>query len=526
MKELDLSKSQTIAALRGRRVLVTGATGFLGKVVMEKLIRTVPDVGGIYLLMRGNRHYKDARSRFLHEIATSSVFDALREERGKWFEEFCEHRVHCVTGEVTAPRFGLSLSAFNTLASDVDAIINSAASVNFREELDKALEINTLSLNNIAELAEASGNVPLIQVSTCYVNGFNQGGIKEQVLAPQGKELPRHEQGYFEIYSCVAALQEKIEHIRGQFEGRALKGALIDLGIEEAQAAGWNDTYTYTKWLGEQLLLKRLRGYPMTIVRPSIIESTLREPKPGWIEGVKVADAILLAYARGKVSFFPGKRSGVIDLIPADLVANSILLALAEQFIDPGKHRIYQCCSGGRNPLTMGNFIDHITAEAKENYQHYDKLFQKPPQRDFKAVDKRLFTLVISTVRLALALFNQCLSKLGLRKKVRAKKNIDAAIELSAIFSFYAVPKYRFHNDRLLSLSKAMGAVDQVLFPVDSGAIDWQDYIRNVHIAGLNHYALNGQAHSTRSTSSAIEAAAKAITEKQPQRVPAKGERA
>jgi nucleoside-diphosphate-sugar epimerase len=69
------------AALSGKRILITGSTGFLAKVVLEKLIRSVPDIGRIVLLIRAGRNGADARSRFERDIATSSIFDRLRAER-------------------------------------------------------------------------------------------------------------------------------------------------------------------------------------------------------------------------------------------------------------------------------------------------------------------------------------------------------------------------------------------------------------------------------------------------------------
>jgi len=488
--------SQTLRLLKGKHVLITGTTGFVGKVMLEKIMRTVPGIGGVYLVIRGNKKHANAGSRFANEIATSSVFEHLKLNSASYFNDFCDNRIHCISGEISEPQFGLSRSEFRALAGKIDAIVNCAASVNFREELDRALAINTHSLRNIVELSDIAGNIPVIQVSTCYVNGFNKGPIHETVVKPTRGELTQHKSGYFEVCSLIQELELKIADVHSQYQGKELKSQLIDLGIREANALGWNDTYTFTKWLGEQILLKSLRGYSLTLLRPSIVESTLNEPSPGWIEGVKVADAILLAYAKEKVSFFPGKRSGVIDVIPADLVANSILLSLAEQFKAPGNHHVYQCCSGGANPLTLGTFIDHLMAEAKENHGAYDKLFSRRPRKPFIAVNKRLFNAITLCMSFVLLMASQTLGKLGWKRSLKARRNLDAAISLSTIFSFYTEPEYIFHNDKLINLAKRMGPADQALFPVDARAINWEHYLRKVHMPGLNCYALKGKSQT------------------------------
>lgn len=489
----DASSSRVLRQLRGKRVLITGTTGFLGKVVLEKLMRAVPDIGGVYLLIRGNKRHPDARARFLDEIATSSVFDRLRENDPEGFESFLEDRVHCITGEVTEPAFGLEPSAFDGLAGEVDAVINSAASVNFREELDKALKINTLCLENIAELARRNPRLAVLQVSTCYVNGMNSGQVSESVIKPAGEAVPRSSQGFYEIEELVRLLEDKIADVRSRYSGKVLEKKLVDLGIREANRYGWSDTYTFTKWLGEQLLMKALGGRSLTIVRPSIIESALEEPAAGWIEGVKVADAIILAYAREKVTLFPGKRSGVIDVIPVDLVANSIILALAEALAEPGKQRIYQCCSGGSNPVTLGEFIDHLMAESKANYAAYDHLFYRQPTKPFVAVNRALFDLLVSGVRLPLSITDRVLKLLGSGSDLKWLRNLDTTQSLAAIFGFYTAPDYIFRNDELLALASRSGEVDKGLFPVDARAIDWEVYLRKIHLAGLNRYALKAR---------------------------------
>lgn len=485
-----VSASGVLEHLSGRQVLITGTSGFLGKVVLEKLIRTVPDIGGIYLLIRGNNSHQDARSRFLNEIASSSVFDRLRHDDNDAFENFIETRIHCITGEVTEPRFGLEAPAFRELAGNIDAFINSAASVNFREELDKALQINTLCLNNVAALAGFNRDMAVIQVSTCYVNGKNAGQVTESVIKPAGAAIPRSTDGYYEIEELLHLLDDKIADVRARYSGKTLEKKLVDLGIREANHYGWSDTYTFTKWLGEQLLMKTLAGRSLTILRPSIIESALEEPAPGWIEGVKVADAIILAYAREKVSLFPGKRSGIIDVIPVDLVANGIILSLAEAIAVPGKRRIYQCCSGSSNPVSLGDFIDHVMAEAKGHHADYQQLFYRQPSKPFIAVNRRLFDVVVGGLRLPLSLVDRVLRLTGPNRELKALRNLDTSRSLATIFGFYTAPDYIFRNDALLALASRMGELDRMLFPVDARQIDWMLYLRKIHMSGLNRYAL------------------------------------
>ena len=103
---------------------------------------------------------------------------------------------------------------------------------------------------------------------------------------------------------------------------------LTERSRERSRALGWSDAYGLSKALGERLLLEE-RPRRLTIVRPSIIESALRTPYPGWLEDLKVADPIILAYAAGMIPRFPGNPSAQLDLVPVDLVANACVAAAA-----------------------------------------------------------------------------------------------------------------------------------------------------------------------------------------------------
>jgi nucleoside-diphosphate-sugar epimerase len=479
------------AALRGKSILLTGATGFLAKVVLENLARNLPDLGRVILLVRAGEA-GDARARFEREIAASSVFDTLRATRPVELMRFFAERIECVTGEVTEPRFGLGEAAFAGLAARVDLVINTAASVNFREPLDQALAINTLSLRNLTALARAA-NAPLVQVSTCYVNGYHRGDIFERIQPPARAVIPRHHEGWYALEGVIAELQRKVARVRarvGEGDPALLARRLTELGIREAKRHGWNDTYTFTKWMGEQLALAGMRGRGVTILRPSVIESTLRAPSPGWLEGVKVADAVILAYARGRTRFFPARPEGIIDVIPADLVANGILMAAAESLqAGPGR-RVYQCCSGSRNPILVGRLIELLQAESQRNWRQYDKLFHAEPKHDFRVIGNLRFRAMMAALAVGAGLWGGLRRLAGARGESRAMEKLRTTRLLAITFSFYAQPRYRFHNTELLALAERFGAEAKDLFPVDPRLVDWEDYLCRVHMAGLNRYAL------------------------------------
>ena len=113
--------------LSGKRILITGATGFLGKVVLEKIIREKLDVEKIILLIRASDRYATAQERFVHEIAVSSIFDRLKDESPAYLSQFFNDKIECVTGEVTERYLGLSPEDFALLARRVDIVIHAAA---------------------------------------------------------------------------------------------------------------------------------------------------------------------------------------------------------------------------------------------------------------------------------------------------------------------------------------------------------------------------------------------------------------
>ena len=110
-----------------------------------------------------------------------------------------------------------------------------------------------------------------------------------------------------------------------------VQAELVKAGTERARSLGWTDVYTFTKALGERVVADVGAKIKVSVVRPAIVESSWRHPYPGWIEGFKMAEPLILAYGRGELPEFPATPDSVVDIVPCDHVVNAILAVCATE---------------------------------------------------------------------------------------------------------------------------------------------------------------------------------------------------
>ena len=113
---------------------------------------------------------------------------------------------------------------------------------------------------------------------------------------------------------------------------RPVRERLREGGMQRAESWGWTNTYTYTKSMGEQLIAAT-PGLTYAIVRPAIVESSLRFPFPGWNEGFTTSAPLVLMGGEG-VKGWPVRKDGPLEIIPVDLVAAGILIVTAAVFAE------------------------------------------------------------------------------------------------------------------------------------------------------------------------------------------------
>ena len=133
---------------------------------------------------------------------------------------------------------------------------------------------------------------------------------------------------------------------------KAERTAMKELGLQRARHFGWSNTYVFTKAMGE-VLLGQLRGdIPVVIMRPSIITSIREDPVPGWMQGTRTIDTIIIGYAKQNLSCFLANLNFVMDVIPGDMVVNAMMAAMVAHSGDKGAQVVYHSTSSLRNPAT------------------------------------------------------------------------------------------------------------------------------------------------------------------------------
>lgn len=395
----------------GKNLFLTGCTGFVGKVLLEKILFSLPNINRIYVLIRTKKG-SSAEERFKKEIVDSLLFERLR-AREYDFDALIKHKVIPIAGDLLKDGLDLTQHDFLELSQNVHIIINSAASVDFNQRLDQAIQVNTLGSLRVLELAKACKNLTsLVQISTAYVNCDKQGWVDERIypIAVDPRELLRDL-----LKVPVEEIEKRTPELIGNFP----------------------NTYTFTKNLTEQILNVERESIPICIVRPTIIGGGWKEPFPGWIDTVSAAATFYLAGGLGFLQFSLGKRNFVGDQIPVDTVVNAAITAVVH-LCKPNEIGIMHIGTSARNPITWNSVINIVTSYWKKHMPE-----KAIARSNFKFIEsQRTYDLVrLVKRRIPVYLFTkyaQIRGKAGLLKSAgRLKKMIEREVKISDSFAYF-----------------------------------------------------------------------------------------
>ncbi|KAF8653986.1 hypothetical protein HU200_062127 [Digitaria exilis] len=500
----SMDAASIIGYFKGKSILITGSTGFLGKILVEKILRVQPDVHKIYLVVRGI----DAKQRVQQEVIDTELFGLLREKHGsKGFQQLMEEKVVALAGDIIYENLGLETPVLEALAKEIDVIVNIAATTNFYERYDVSLDVNVMGVKHLCQLAKQCSKLKmLMHVSTAFVSGFREGLILEKPIKP-GESLK--EGTYLDIDAELRLAKEVKKELTmssgdDEAERKATerdseeRKAMKELGLRRARHFGWSNTYVFTKAMGEMALeLHRGADMAVVIMRPSIITSVMSDPVPGWMQGTRTIDTFIIGYAKQTLSSFLADLGMVMDVIPGDMVVNAVLAAAvahSEEKDAGGGAAVYQVTSSLRNPVTYGvlyrsgcrYFIDHprVRDDGQVIPNRHMRFFTTIPR--FRLYMTLTFKLPLEILHLVNILLCGLFSKLY-NDYSRKYKLVMHLVDVYGPFAFFKGCFDDTNLERLRS-TMVMQSPEDDMFNFDPKTIDWDDYFYRIHIPGVLKY--------------------------------------
>jgi long-chain acyl-CoA synthetase len=520
----------------GRRLVVIGGTGFLGKTWWSFLLHHWPSIEHLYLVVRV-KGGKSAEERFWQEIVPTAVFDPLRHAYGAHFEAFIRQKVTPVAGDVVQPFCGLPPALREDLRGSIDAVVNVAGVVDFDPPLDEALEVNAFGVQNLVTLARDLGNLPLLHTSTCYVAGSRTGHIPEssplEFPFPRADSLERsHWEPAREISECLDVIEQARHRGNDAFRqsrfldeakknladrGEPARGSVLDaevakvkrkfvearlaeMGMERAKFWGFPNTYTYTKAIGEQIAARS--GLPFTIVRPAIVESANRYPFPGWNEGINTSAPLIYILREGGLQI-PGSDN-FLDVIPVDLVAGGLSVALGE-LLEGRAKAVYQLGSSDSNPCTMRRFFELAGLYKRKYYQrtarggpilsflqsHFEGAMLSDTQFESygpQKIAEHANTLAGFLKKAAIGPAKSLLDPASGAVKRFADQQRRVGGVLAVFVPFTSVYHYVFRCDNVRHACARLSEADRLRVSWNIEEIEWRQWFLEVHMPGLERF--------------------------------------
>jgi len=511
-------------ALRGRNILLIGATGFIGKVWLANLLSDLPEIDRVYLLIRGHRT-ATALERFQRMVEESPVFEPLVARYGDGFADFLRERVEVLSGDASQAGLGLTPEERQRMARSLDVIINSGGLTDFNPDLRDALTANVQATAYLLEFLGECHHAALLHLSTCYAVGQRDGRMLEELprnYVPSGQagfdaerewhtleELIRETEARAESPEVTAELRRQAfekEHAARNLQGAALENqirknrvrwlrqTLTELGVRRANEHGWPNTYTFTKSLAESLIrnfLDRTPGAAIAVVRPSIVESSIEKPFLGWNEGVNTSAS--LSYLLG--TFFrqlPTNENKCLDLIPVDLACRGMTL-IAAALVERCHERMYHLATSVTNPCNMRRSIE-LTGLGHRKFYRAQGGLEHRLRLKFDAIPvskSRYEKLSAPAQKIIVQAINRSVEQIPFAGPpfARHERELEKVVKLIELFEPFIL-----HNDHVFEaanverLSAALPAEEKAAFGYDARPLDWWDYWINVHIPALRKW--------------------------------------
>ncbi|KAK7868009.1 hypothetical protein R5R35_010183 [Gryllus longicercus] len=431
-------RGRVASCFAGKDVFVTGGSGFVGRVLIEKLLREAPDVGTIFVLVRAKKGVP-ARER-VHNFTQVSLFDGLRRQ-----QPHALSKVQGVEGDVALLGLGLSDGDRKLLEERVAFVFHAAASVRFNDPLPKAVCLNTRGTSELCEMALRMRRLEaFIYVSTAYTN-CNRLEIDEKLYPPPGD------------WRTFNELVDKMDPL------------LLDILTPKLVGNSIN-TYIFTKALAEDVVNDYRHQLPIGIIRPSIVCPSAEEPFPGWTDNFYGPTTVLLGNGMGALHVNLADPEVDMNLIPVDYVVRAIMLLAIKLAVhrSTGTLPVYNATSHNRQLLKLHTIKESMySCLAELRLPRVYKWFSLILKNVF--IFRILFILIDLPIAIALDCIAWCTNQPTRMIKVH-RRSIVAQLKNH----YFSHNTFKFYNSNYLSLNETLGPKEKQRYRLTVNHILWE----------------------------------------------------
>ncbi|XP_055606767.1 putative fatty acyl-CoA reductase CG5065 [Uranotaenia lowii] len=441
---------------RDRIVFITGGTGFMGKTLIEKLLRCT-EVEQIYLLVRTKKG-KTPKQR-LEDIFANPLFDTVKKEKGI---DALLAKCVVIGGDVMEPDLAISNADRQLVIENVSIIYHCAATIRFDEALKKAVLLNTRGTKCMVELAKQCKKLEMFgYVSTSYCH-LNVKFLEEKPYPPPA-----------DPHKVIKAIEW-------------LEDDVVD-GMTRKILGDCPNTYAYTKALAEALVVEAMNDIPCVIFRPSIVLPTWREPLPGWTDNINGPVGMLIAAGKGVVRSMYCSSQSYGDFLPVDFGVSAICVC-TWNFI-------------GRKDYSRNIYHLVSSAEVKQSWEEIIELGRTItctkvplngvfwyPGGNMKKHRWEHNLAALFFHWLPAVLIDCLLYVLGYKPVLcRVHRRIAKGFE---VLEYYANNQWDFDNTTVMHLREKINDVEKVKFKIDADGVVIEKYFEDC-IMGARKFILN-----------------------------------
>ncbi|KAI8128070.1 putative fatty acyl-CoA reductase [Lucilia cuprina] len=401
-----------------QEIFITGGSGFIGNVLIEKLIRSFPNFAKMYILIR-NKKGKSVDER-LQEVLNKSVFDRARKEQPQAFSKIIP-----IAGDCQELELGISREDLEKL-KNVNLIFHSAASVRFDDYLRSAILLNTRGTHELVKLATKFKQLKaFVHISTSYSNP-DKHVVEER------------------IYPAYADWRTTIK-LAETYDVETLNILFSKYSSDQP------NTYTFTKSLAEHIINDYRHQLPIMVYRPSIVVSTIEEPIPGWVDNFNGPIGMLVACGVGILRTSYADPDITADVIPVDVTVRALLIAAfnlaTRQTIPRDELEVINCANATINSINYGTVIRLGKICIKKN--PFEKCLWLPEGSITRCAVWHYLRLF--TVQIGLALIVDALLRLAKQKPFLLKLQRRICAANSALYVFMTT-EWMFCNEKFKNL--------------------------------------------------------------------------